>query len=260
MKLKPISATELNVELRRDDILPIDFRDHFKMTIEQASKFASSPFFWFIPDTKQMVVAAASDNIHQLTPYKKEEWEGNDLLFWFSNVHPDDRNFVMSAVAMSATISEMPPIERGNMMRSNIYCRMMNAQNIYRWVLMQFPERLYSKEEKVISCLVMMTDLSHLTNNFKRMMTVLDTSNNETQFFAALVDEQRLVSLSLPTISKRELQIMQLMVKGLNSPQIAKELFISYHTVENHKRNLRQKTNTKTSAELVGFVINNNLM
>ena len=260
MKLTPISADELNNSLMSNQALRVDFKNYFEASILQVSKFAFAPYFWFIPDTKKMKVALASENIHQLTPYAKHEWENNDLFFWFSNVHPDDRDFVMSAVAMSAAINETPPLEKANKLQSNIYCRMLNAQNVYRWVLMQFPERMYNDEQKIISCLVLMTDLSHLQNGFKRMMTVLDTSNNETQFFAALVDEQRLVSLSLPAISKRELEIMRLMVKGLNTPQIADALFISYHTVENHKKKLRQKTNTKTSAELVGFVLNNNLM
>jgi DNA-binding CsgD family transcriptional regulator len=50
------------------------------------------------------------------------------------------------------------------------------------------------------------------------------------------------------------------MVKGLNTPQIAAALNISYNTVENHKRNIRAKTNTKTSAELIHFVMNNNML
>ena len=50
------------------------------------------------------------------------------------------------------------------------------------------------------------------------------------------------------------------MANGLNSPQISEKLFLSYHTVEKHKRNLRQKTSTKTSAELINYVWSNNLI
>ena len=183
MKLVPVSAFDLNNTLMRNDEVNINFQNYFSASIEQASKFASAPFFWFIPDTKKMQIAAASENIHQLTPYKNVEWINNDLFFWFSNVHPDDRDFVMSAVAMTASINETPPLEKANKMQSNIYCRMLNAQNVHRWVLMQFPERMYNEDCKIISCLVLMTDLSHLSNDFKRMMTVLDTSNKETHFF-----------------------------------------------------------------------------
>ena len=69
----------------------------------------------------------------------------------------------------------------------------------------------------------------------------------------------KLVNVALPNITKREQDILQLMAKGYNTPQISKELNIAYNTVENHKRNLRAKTNTKTSAELMNFVCNNNL-
>lgn len=50
------------------------------------------------------------------------------------------------------------------------------------------------------------------------------------------------------------------MISGYNTPQIAEKLFISYNTVENHKRNLRQKTNCKTSTELVYYVLKNSLI
>ena len=71
---------------------------------------------------------------------------------------------------------------------------------------------------------------------------------------------QSFLQLDLPSISRREHEVLLLMTKGLNSPEIAKQLFISYHTVENHKRNLRQKTKTKTSAELIHYVWSNNLI
>ena len=50
------------------------------------------------------------------------------------------------------------------------------------------------------------------------------------------------------------------MIRGFNTPQISQQLFISYYTVENHKRNLRKKTQTKTSSELIAFIIKYNLL
>nr|WP_262896563.1 helix-turn-helix transcriptional regulator [Chryseobacterium endalhagicum] len=64
----------------------------------------------------------------------------------------------------------------------------------------------------------------------------------------------------LPQLTKREKEILILIAKGYNTPEIAKILFISYSTVENHKSNLRRKTNTKTAAELIAFTIKYNLI
>ncbi|WP_078678966.1 LuxR C-terminal-related transcriptional regulator [Elizabethkingia bruuniana] len=50
------------------------------------------------------------------------------------------------------------------------------------------------------------------------------------------------------------------MAQGNNVPIITKKLFISYHTVPNHKRNLRKKTNTKISSELIAYVIKYNIL
>ena len=91
-----------------------------------------------------------------------------------------------------------------------------------------------------------MTDLSHFELINKPMMTVIDNSNTEHQYFKVSVDTKKIIPLSLPNITKREQEILQLIVKGLNTPQIVELLNVSYHTVENHKRNLRAKTNTKT--------------
>lgn len=76
------------------------------------------------------------------------------------------------------------------------------------------------------------------------MMTLIDPSDNKFNFFSASIESQRFLQLDLPSITKREHQVLLLMTKGLNSPEIANKLFISYHTVENHKRNLRTKTKT----------------
>jgi DNA-binding CsgD family transcriptional regulator len=69
-----------------------------------------------------------------------------------------------------------------------------------------------------------------------------------------------MVSINLPKITKREHEILQLIAKGFTSPKIANLLKIANDTVENHKRNLREKTGTKTSAELIGFIYEHNLL
>lgn len=52
-------------------------------------------------------------------------------------------------------------------------------------------------------------------------------------------------------LSARELQIVQLMVKGLIKKEIAEQLSISYHTVDNHERNIFRKMNTHTRTAVV---------
>lgn len=54
-------------------------------------------------------------------------------------------------------------------------------------------------------------------------------------------------------ISKREQDILKLILNGKSNREIEETLFISYHTVKNHVYNLYQKLGVKTRYELVHF-------
>lgn len=60
-------------------------------------------------------------------------------------------------------------------------------------------------------------------------------------------------------ITKREREILKLIVEGYTSAEIAKTLYISTRTVETHRSNLMSKLNLKNTAALVRFAMEENL-
>lgn len=56
-------------------------------------------------------------------------------------------------------------------------------------------------------------------------------------------------------LSSRELEILELVVKGLSNQKIAGELDISKRTVDNHISNILKKTNTDNRVELVRWAL-----
>jgi DNA-binding CsgD family transcriptional regulator len=54
-----------------------------------------------------------------------------------------------------------------------------------------------------------------------------------------------------PTITSREMDVLNLLVKGLCAKEIANNLFISETTVITHKKRLKEKFNAKNSVELI---------
>lgn len=64
----------------------------------------------------------------------------------------------------------------------------------------------------------------------------------------------------LPKLSKREEEILQLVCMGKSNEEIADKLFISKRTVENHKTNLIQKTETGNTVNLVIYAYKNKLV
>lgn len=64
----------------------------------------------------------------------------------------------------------------------------------------------------------------------------------------------------IPSLSRREKDITLLLSKGKSTQEIADELFLSFLTVQTHRRNILQKYKTKNVAELIAFLIKNNLL
>ncbi|HEY3405703.1 MAG TPA: response regulator transcription factor [Ohtaekwangia sp.] len=51
---------------------------------------------------------------------------------------------------------------------------------------------------------------------------------------------------SVPVLTRREKEILQLLADGLKGPQIAEKLFLSNYTVETHRKNMLKKFNANS--------------
>lgn len=60
-------------------------------------------------------------------------------------------------------------------------------------------------------------------------------------------------------LTRREKEIVRLVVEGLSNKEIAEKLFISIRTVDSHKTNILQKLKLKSTVELVKFAIRNKI-
>jgi DNA-binding CsgD family transcriptional regulator len=84
-------------------------------------------------------------------------------------------------------------------------------------------------------------DSSEMRTWFSRYFTELAT-------VAPAIQEE---SINIYQLSARELEILRFMVKGLIKKEIAEQLSISYHTVDNHERNIFRKMNVHNRSAAV---------
>lgn len=61
-------------------------------------------------------------------------------------------------------------------------------------------------------------------------------------------------------LSERETEILILICQGLSNQEIADELFISKRTVDKHRANILEKSESKNTAQLVMYAIKNQLV
>jgi len=85
-------------------------------------------------------------------------------------------------------------------------------------------------------------DLDHtLIHKLRRILSQLDFRIRNRAKYASL--------------TAREMEVIILIAKDYNNPQIAKTLYISRSTVEQHRKNIHKKLQTKTLSQLIQFAL-----
>jgi len=66
--------------------------------------------------------------------------------------------------------------------------------------------------------------------------------------------------LPFKELSKREMEVLQLISEGFTNAEISEKLFTSKRTIETHRQNLLEKTHTKNTAALIKFAVLNGIV
>ena len=87
----------------------------------------------------------------------------------------------------------------------------------------------------------------YLSNEVKDKLESAQVSNDNT-------------TTTIPTLSKREKEVLQLVAKGMTTDQIADQLYISHHTVLSHRKNLLLKLDVNNTVGLIKKALEANLI
>lgn len=105
-------------------------------------------------------------------------------------------------------------------------------------------------------------------SDIKEVTDAIDQVNQGSSFFSQELlynviknfNTQKETETETAHLSKRELQVLEEICKGLSNQEIAENLFISKRTVDKHRANLLSKTNSKNTANLIMYAIKNKLI
>jgi DNA-binding NarL/FixJ family response regulator len=105
-------------------------------------------------------------------------------------------------------------------------------------------------------------------SDIKEVKTALDVVFDGGSFFSSellqnLVNSLKSTAKSKEThteLSEREMEILILICQGLSNQEIGDKLFISKRTVDKHRANILEKSDSKNTAQLVVYAIKNKLV
>ena len=176
--------------------------------------------------------------------------ELTDDFFYCNKIHPGDRDIYLSLFNdkkyKSIGNGEIP----GKL--SIFRCRVKHAKGYWKYLLIISFVYLHQEDNHLHKMAIVADEaVQHYYRNSEDLMFYIahDSSNNlEFEYQPDITSDRSLKEIS---ISRRELEVLKLLAKGLIAKQIALKLSISTNTVISHKKNLISKFNVKNSVELV---------
>lgn len=237
----------------REDDYPSLFRQH------PALKNISciGPCFFIVADLYTLETIKVSEGSSQVIGYPPEQIREIGGNFTFQIVHPDDLQSCMQLLKIAWDFFNQLPVHSKYSHICNFYYRAIKKDGTVIKAQLQVVNVELDLDDNILVTANFITDISHLGLSDEVKLTIIDTSTN-TSFLATA--PQVKLNKQLPFLTKRETEILKMLVKGHNSREIAEELVISYYTVRTHRKNILEKLGKRNTAELVSYTLYNGLI
>ncbi|WP_292484917.1 LuxR C-terminal-related transcriptional regulator [Methanohalobium sp.] len=135
---------------------------------------------------------------------------------------------------------------------SFIACYMLNEKD----------HNLDDKNEMALNRLII-NELNQILRNITKIQNLnnypLDGESKEDILQHLQIKEER-ANYADFNLSSREYEVLKFIYKGYTNQQIAEKLYISKRTAEFHRSNLLSKTNSRNTADLIRFAVQNSLI
>ena len=91
-------------------------------------------------------------------------------------------------------------------------------------------------------------------NTGKELVTAINRVMDGKSYFDHLAEFTQMVDEVFQfKLTQREIEIIKCLADGLSSPEMAKKLYISEHTVRTHRKNILKKTGMASTSQLIRY-------
>jgi len=173
---------------------------------------------------------------------------------FFQATHPDDiSRLSLGRAQLFKMANELFLAQEGTAILSTNF-RIRNAEGAYSNILVQLYLFYTEIPYKTVFTVKVHTNIDWFKKFFHGYHYYLGSDHH----FFRYPDESLLLTGNL--LSDRELEIIRLIEKGMNSENIADHLFISLHTVNTHRKNILRKTNKTNISDVIYDLLENGVI
>jgi DNA-binding CsgD family transcriptional regulator len=174
---------------------------------------------------------------------------------FYSIMHPSDVSFIIDTYYLFVDFIKKVSADERKSFKLICDFRLKDKTGKYfRFIYQMLPLEL-DKKGNIWLMLITYDLISGNVDSFKSQRKIINVKTNELYFFPKDSRDGQKNSLT-----KREVEILGLLAKGMASKKIADELFLSVNTVNNHRRNILEKTKSENTAMAIQYGISLGLL
>lgn len=215
--------------------------------------------FFIITDIASATYPFVGSQLEVISGYSIDEFYSKGYLLLIECMHPEERDVMMLRVLPELVnfVATVPEEEKKSC-QSQFNCRFKRKSGEYINLLAQSYVLEVDRKGRVALALSSIIQLETREVLPLRWSARLMKNNgiSETVFIKTHNTSIDLIE----KITPRELDVLRNLAAGKTSKLIGKELSISHHTVDTHRRRLLKKLNCKTVVELARFAYRNGLI
>ncbi len=213
--------------------------------------FQPGDFYYYLFNISTAEFEYVSPGVEKILGYKSDQVT---LPFLFESIHPDDQNVYVNYENEVGRFLYSLPKDKIFKYKARMDFRLRKADGTYTRVLHQAMIIEISEDGNILRTFGVHTDISYLKINGKPSLSFIGF-DEEPSYFNVKVGEE-LIPIK-EVLSKREKEVLLLIIDGMQNKEIAERLHISKETVDKHRKNMLEKTGSKNSGELIARAIRN---
>lgn len=238
--------TDLSKEISADKLL-IELEIYKKLL----TFFQAGEYYYLIFNLNTRDLDYVSPAIEKVLGFSSEE---TSLEFWFDKIHPEDQIYFANFEHETSKFLYKLPKEKIFNYKVQYDLRMRKIDGSYARMLIQVITIQQYADGGIEKTLSLHTDITHLKPTGKPTLSFIGLEG-EPSFINVEIGKPLIPFKQV--LSKREKEILHLIMEGKQNKEIADLLNISKETVDRHRKNMINRNQLNNSSELIATALRN---
>ncbi|MCW3120331.1 MAG: hypothetical protein JWM28_4413 [Chitinophagaceae bacterium] len=205
--------------------------------------------YYFILNHHSLSFELVSKEIEDVMGYTPSEF---NVEFMNDKLHPEDHSWFLSLGNRLVEFFSQLPIEKLMKYKVRYDVRYKKKNGDYARILYQGVMIEHDENGRILRTLGVHTDITYLKQEGKPVLSFLGMDGEPSFLDAGL---KNIFIESRQELTRREKQVLALLIEGKLSKEISCILNISKQTVDTHRKNMLRKNNLNNTGELIGKAI-----